>query len=213
MKIQKIHPHFKAMSDKELEALFRQKLAENPKWARRALLALYDEQTEEEQEDPTIHQSNGRGFSPNDQEFLTSLAQQARREETFSAKQLGWLHTLLPKYAKQLVKITRRMEDLEQSFDKAIYLNQVSIDIVEKTMTGYTNPLNIDLRYIPDQIIIRNPNGETFYTFSNPEVVLEEGRAYLYTYQGLVDGFSWKFLLYVGEEQDDSPIYINVKRN
>jgi hypothetical protein len=102
------------MTDAQLKEYIRHKLESHPHWARRALLALYDEQTDTEKEVPTYHISNGWGFSPQDQEFLTSLAQQALREQTFSMKQLGWLYTLLPKYSGQLVKLIRRQQTQEE---------------------------------------------------------------------------------------------------
>jgi len=109
-----IHPAYRNMTDAQLKEHIRHKLESHPHWARRALLALYDEQTDAEKEDPTVHESNGYGFSPQDQEFLTSLAQQALREQTFSQKQLGWLYTLLPKYAGQLVKLIRQQQTQEE---------------------------------------------------------------------------------------------------
>jgi len=109
-----IHPTYRNMTDAQLKEYIRHKLESHPHWARRALLALYDEQTDAEKEDPTVHESNGYGFSPQDQEFLTSLAQQALREQTFSMKQLGWLYTLLPKYSGQLVKLIRQQQTEEE---------------------------------------------------------------------------------------------------
>jgi hypothetical protein len=114
MKITNIHPAYKAMTDEQLKEFIRHKLESHPRWARRALLALYDEQTDAEKEDPTYHVSNGWGFSPQDQEFLSSLAQQALREQTFSMKQLGWLYTLLPKYSGQLVKLIRQAQTQQE---------------------------------------------------------------------------------------------------
>ena len=75
MKLTEVHPGYKAMTDEQLANHIRERLGMNPQWARRALLALYDEQTEAEQQDPeNVHESNGRGFSENDQKFLSSLA-------------------------------------------------------------------------------------------------------------------------------------------
>jgi hypothetical protein len=91
MKVTKVSQKYKDMSDEQLKEFIREKLGMDPKWVRRALLALYDEQSEAEQADPVnVHESNGRGFSPQDQEFLSSLAQQARDAQvSFSQKQMG----------------------------------------------------------------------------------------------------------------------------
>lgn len=115
MKKVDIHPAYKDMSDQELEEHIRHKLESHPVWVRRALLALYDEQTEDEKRNPDeVHESNGWGFSPNDQKFLSSLAEQALHGYSFSLKQQGWLYTLLPKYSGQLVRLIRQAQQLDE---------------------------------------------------------------------------------------------------
>ena len=203
MKLTEVHPGYKAMTDEQLANHIRERLGMNPQWARRALLALYDEQTEAEQQDPeNVHESNGRGFSENDQKFLSSLAEQARRGESFSQKQLGWLYTLLPKYAKQMVKLVREMEKMEQAVILKLYFNQITIDNSMKMMKGLSGPLGLDPMAMPDEILITNPREDIFFPFKLAEVYAPEGRVTCYLYKGTVDGVDWIFYVEVAEEEE-----------
>lgn len=200
MKITKVHDAFKAMSDAELKEFIRQKLGENPAWARRALLALYDEQSPEEQADPVnVHESNGRGFSPADQEFLSSLAMQANSGFSFSAKQLGWLYKLLPKYAGQMVKLVREMERMESSFVLKLYHAQVLINNNKREMTALTGELGLDSRSMPEHITVQSPSGEMLHNFKLHDVMVGPEGPALFEYRGQIDKEDWKLLISVAE--------------
>lgn len=167
MKVTKVSQKYKDMSDGDLEKLIREKLSMDPKWVRRALTALYDEQTEAEQNDPVnVHESNGRGFSEHDQEFLTSLAKQALAGNvSFSQKQLGWLYKLLPKYAGQMVKLVRELERMEEGFVFVIYFSQVILSTERAEMEAVTGDLGLDSRSMPNNIVVRSPSGDMMYPF------------------------------------------------
>lgn len=200
MKIVKVSQKYKDMSDKELETFLRQKLSMDPAWARRALLALYDEQTEAERADPhNVHESNGGGFSPQDQEFLSSLAEQALRDESFSMKQLGWLYTLLPKYSKQIVKLIRTMERMEPSFVHKLYFANVTTLSHEKTMSAVTGDLELDPDKMPTYINVYPPDERYSIDFMLADVVKNEGKIEAFIYKNLQkehDG--WKLIITVG---------------
>ena len=80
-------------------------VAANRKWAERAILALYEFQTEEEKDAVKLKEANRRGFAKYDVEFLSSLAQQLLDGGTLSPKQLAAARRALGKYSAQLVKI------------------------------------------------------------------------------------------------------------
>ena len=202
MKIVEVHPGYKKMTDDELAEWIRERVGMNPAWARRALTALYDEQTEAEKADPTFHESNGRGFSPQDQEFLSSLAEQALRQETFSQKQLGWLYKLLPKYSKQLVKMVRELERLEKTAVVEIYYIKVTVDNSMRMIKGLTGVLNLDPRSMPDNIVIRSPSNEPRHLFSIKEVYTHEGIASSFIYTSTINGVEWQLIIEVGEEEE-----------
>jgi len=202
MKVTEVHPGYKAMSDQELAEHIRQRVGMNPAWARRALLALYDEQTEAEKADPTFHESNGMGFSPQDQEFLTSLAEQALRDQTFSSKQLGWLYNLLPKYSKQLVKLVRALEDIEKISIPEIYYIKIQVDNSMRLMRGLTGVLGWDPLHMPDEFVLRSPDNQMRHLFKIKEVYTREGVAHTFVYEAKIGEKIWPMYIEVGEEEE-----------
>ena len=82
----------------------RQMVTTNDQWATRAIIALYQCQTDDEQMAEVTKHTNGVGFSGVDAGFLSSLAKQAQARP-LSEKQLAAAKKLLGKYAGQLLKI------------------------------------------------------------------------------------------------------------
>jgi hypothetical protein len=96
------------MGDAELKALFAAKLSSDAKWVRRAIVAIYKNQTEEEQRIGETIKHNGIGFTGADARILTSFARQIEANRfSFSEEQLKLAFKLMPKYAGQLVKIVK----------------------------------------------------------------------------------------------------------
>lgn len=94
---------------------YRQKLATDPNWAERAILALYDRQTIAEQAMGETTQRNSVGFNGADAFILSSFAKQLRRAGYhLSAKQLAIARKKLPKYAKQLMDIAEEKKPQPQ---------------------------------------------------------------------------------------------------
>lgn len=96
----------------ELESLWKEyislKVREDPRWAMRALMALYREQTPDERDaERTVHH-NDVGFNGADAGILTSMAKQLEERGTLSARQVDVLYRALPKYAGQLARIASR---------------------------------------------------------------------------------------------------------
>jgi hypothetical protein len=83
-------------------ATIRENVQENPVWACKGCVAIFDFQTEEEQDEAITKEDNGVGFSGVDAEFLTSLAVQYTQRGSLSTKQLVYLHKKMKKYAGQL---------------------------------------------------------------------------------------------------------------
>jgi hypothetical protein len=199
MKVVKVAQIYKDMSDDQLKGYIRQKLGMDPAWARRALLALYDEQSPEEQADPVnVHESNGRGFSPADQEFLSSLAVQSQTG-SLSQKQLGWLYNLLPKYAGQMVKLVREMERMESNFVLTLYFAQVLISNTRREMTALTGELGLDARSMPEHITVRNPSGDIHNNFKLHDVNVGPQGPQIFIYRGKIDNEEWELIISVGE--------------
>lgn len=81
------------------------KVKTNDRWAMRALLALYRNQTDDERSAERTVYRNDIGFNGVDAGILTSLAKQLEERGTLSVKQMAILHKTLPKYAGQLARI------------------------------------------------------------------------------------------------------------
>jgi hypothetical protein len=83
----------------------RNLIADNEFFVIKVLKLLYNEQTDEEQEESTTTEQNGRGFNANDADFCSSLAEQTISGKDLSYKQIAALRKILPKYSKQISKL------------------------------------------------------------------------------------------------------------
>lgn len=110
-------------ADRARVQYIRTRLATDPRWARAALLRIYANQTASEQAAGMTSQHNGIGFTGFDGRFLSSLAERVQRSDRpLSVKQTAVLHKMMPKYAKQLL----RMSDIE-SLDQIMRREQETI--------------------------------------------------------------------------------------
>lgn len=88
----------------QLISALRTQLETNPRQATKALVFLYNQQTEDEKNDEHTKHFNSVGFNHNDSKFLTSLAKQYLESGWLSPNQISHLMRLVPKYAGQLVR-------------------------------------------------------------------------------------------------------------
>ena len=92
------------MSKKDMIEQLRQRLASNDRWALRALMRIYQNQTADEQYREATIERNGIGFTGPDAEILTSFARQYQRRGCLSPKQMIILRRRIPAYARQIVQ-------------------------------------------------------------------------------------------------------------
>ena len=83
----------------------RTKVQSEPRWAIRAILALYSFQTADEKHMRETLKHNAVGFNGIDAEILSSFAEQIRERGSLSDKQLAVAYRKLGKYSKQLHRI------------------------------------------------------------------------------------------------------------
>jgi len=88
------------MSKKGMIEQLRHRLASNDRWALRALMRVYQNQTADEQCRETTIERNGIGFSGPDADILTSFARQYQQRGWLSERQLAILHRRIPAYAR-----------------------------------------------------------------------------------------------------------------
>jgi hypothetical protein len=94
------------MSKKDLIEHLRQRLANNDRWALRALVRIYQNQTADERCREATIEGNSIGFTGPDAEIMTSFARQYQRRERLSPKQMIILRRRMPAYARQIVQCT-----------------------------------------------------------------------------------------------------------
>lgn len=93
-----------AKSMKAAVTMMRANLQDD-RWAQRALLAIYRNQTAEEQMEGQTKEDNGIGFTGVDAFILTSFAEHFQTKNFLSPKQMAILKNKIGKYAGQLIKI------------------------------------------------------------------------------------------------------------
>lgn len=91
-------------SKKAIVDTLKQQIQSNPKQAVRALLRIYENQNESEREHQCTMFKDGYGFTQNDAEFGSSLAEQYLEKQFLTAKQMEAVQRMMPKYAKQIVE-------------------------------------------------------------------------------------------------------------
>lgn len=77
----------------------------NDKMVIRSVLKLYDYQTDREKLNMSTGEENGVGFNKYDSPFLTSIAQQIKKNYQLTTKQINVVRKKLLKYAGQLTRI------------------------------------------------------------------------------------------------------------
>jgi len=84
----------------------RTKLGTDPRWAKAALLKIFEFQTASEQTAEVTHEHNGIGFTGADGQILASFAKQFKSKGYLSPKQMYLLFKKMPKYWNQILSIS-----------------------------------------------------------------------------------------------------------
>jgi len=90
----------------QIQQYLKTKLGSDPRWAKHALLKIFEFQTAEEKSIEHTRENNGIGFTGVDGEILTSFAKQLERKGYLSPKQMNLLFKKIPKYWKQILSIS-----------------------------------------------------------------------------------------------------------
>lgn len=88
-----------------IKQYIKTQLGENPAWATRALVKIYERQTEDEKASGETHNLNGIGFNGVDAGILSSFATQVNAGRTLSPKQMAILFRKMPRYWKQVASL------------------------------------------------------------------------------------------------------------
>ena len=110
----------KKITKSALVEFLRGKLVHDPKWATAALLRIYDNQTDSEQNGEYTGALNGIGFTTGDARLLTRFAEWYKTHGWLSPKQMKWVFSKIGKYTVQLMKMEYfSMEKLEAAYIRA----------------------------------------------------------------------------------------------
>jgi cyclopropane fatty-acyl-phospholipid synthase-like methyltransferase len=97
-----VHP----ISKREMKDFVKKQLSTNKAWATKALLKIFEKQTEYEQEAGYTREYNKVGFTGVDGEILSSFAKQLKTRGFLSPKQMALVYKKMPKYWMQIIKIS-----------------------------------------------------------------------------------------------------------
>lgn len=85
--------------------VIKENLSSNPKWIERALVVLYNRQTEDEKITKETYYENGIGFNGSDSRYLSYCASWVLKGNRLNEKHLEKCGKKLPKYWKQIKDI------------------------------------------------------------------------------------------------------------
>lgn len=102
-------------SKKEIETAIKAAITTERDRAIKAMLRIYEYQTEDEKACGTVDNLNGVGFAGTDAELLTSFCKQFERRKSLTDKQVAILFKKIGKYAGQLTR---------QAISKNLYVKE-----------------------------------------------------------------------------------------
>ena len=107
------------ITKKETRDCVKKQLATNKAWALKALLKIFEKQTQYEQEAGYTREYNKVGFTGVDGEILSSFAKQYISRGFLTPKQMMLVYKKMPKYWMQIIKISDK-EKLERQIRLAL---------------------------------------------------------------------------------------------
>lgn len=90
----------------QIKGYVKLKLATDPVWAQKALLKIYELQTQDEKKSQHTIYYNNIGFTGTDSRILTSLSKYLQKFGCLTQKQMNIVFKKMPKYWNQIVKMS-----------------------------------------------------------------------------------------------------------
>ena len=113
-------------SKKAIESAIRRNITENPAQAVKAMLRIFEYQTDDEKAQGSVYVDNGVGFAGTDSQILTSFCDFYKKHGYLSDKQLAILKKKIGKYAGQLTR---------QAIEKGMYVKDGGVWTIAKMKT------------------------------------------------------------------------------
>jgi hypothetical protein len=122
------------MFKKTIYSYIKHMLATDQQWQRKALVAMYNRQTQQERNSEITIIHNEIGFTGADAELLTSFAKQLLSRGFLSFKQQALLSKKIPKYWGQIYDLSDKDKLLvrAQAWVDSQITNQTTIQVVEE---------------------------------------------------------------------------------
>jgi uncharacterized protein YjcR len=114
------------ISKKQRLDFLRNGIATRPQWARRAVLVVFENQTQDEQQSEFTKFDNGIGFNGTDANICSSLAKQILNGRNLSQKQDAILMKIMKKYASQVLSATN-LEILDRMIEDSLSIKERAI--------------------------------------------------------------------------------------
>jgi hypothetical protein len=92
------------VTKKAIKEFVRNKLATDERWAKKALVTVFNNQTLSEQEGRCTSNLNGVGFGAFDADILTGLCAQYIRKDFLTPKQMDIVFKKMPRYWAQIIQ-------------------------------------------------------------------------------------------------------------
>lgn len=115
-------------NQKQWEEYLKNLLKTNNKALFKAIVLIYDSQTEEEKRTNESVEDNKLGFSKIDAKDLSTIARKIKREEALTEGELAKSKNKMPKYWKQLMVISKRNMQEQKVQKKQEKYEQLHLD-------------------------------------------------------------------------------------
>jgi len=96
----------KKITKKDTSNFVRNQISRSDIWAKKALLKIYANQTDDEQNRGETVEDNGIGFTGADAEILSSFSRQLTTKGWLSPKQMSIVMKKMPKYHRQIIQLS-----------------------------------------------------------------------------------------------------------
>jgi hypothetical protein len=93
------------MTEKWTKEAIREKLKTDDLWLRRAVVAIFEQQTSDERSAGMTVEDNGMGFNGSDAPSMSRIAQQIQRDGFLDYKNVQFARKKMLKYAGQLANL------------------------------------------------------------------------------------------------------------
>ena len=120
-------PKIEGFTRKEIVSFMRWRIRYDWEWTKKAVLTLYNRQTESEKRKGISDQHNDIGFSGYDAPYLTFVAIRINKKEEFDASEKAEIQRIIRRYGEQMVEASD-VDKLEKALHEYYYRGKKRIE-------------------------------------------------------------------------------------